>query len=133
MSMTVSSRWALRTPLATASRCRSWLPGRQVADGPSPRRRCKGAMFCGPGLITSISVLNGIVGDAAFSAPFAKWLHETFHVHDRAADISATAMVVIVITVLTIIFGELVPKRLGQMHPETVARLVARPMEWLSL
>src|SRR5438105_10480386 len=83
--------------------------------------------------ITSISVLNGIVGDAAFSAPFAKWLHETFHVHDRAADISATAMVVIVITVLTIIFGELVPKRLGQMHPETVARLVARPMEWLSL
>jgi putative hemolysin len=34
--------------------------------------------------------------------------------------------------VLTIIFGELVPKRLGQMYPETVARLVARPMNWLS-
>jgi putative hemolysin len=33
---------------------------------------------------------------------------------------------------LTIIFGELVPKRLGQMYPETVARLVARPMNWLS-
>ena len=28
--------------------------------------------------ITSISVLNGIVGDAAFSAPFARWLHATF-------------------------------------------------------
>src|SRR5512141_2166427 len=48
--------------------------------------------------ITSIGILNGIVGDAAFSAPFARWLHETFPVHDRAADISATAMVVIVIT-----------------------------------
>ncbi|HEV7915617.1 MAG TPA: hemolysin family protein [Albitalea sp.] len=83
--------------------------------------------------ITSIGVLNGIVGDAAFSAPFANWLHATFAIHDRAAEITATAMVVVVITFMTIIFGELVPKRLGQMYPETVARLVAQPMEWLSL
>jgi putative hemolysin len=83
--------------------------------------------------ITSIGVLNGIVGDAAFSAPFAQWLTETFYLHNRAAEITATAMVVVVITFLTIIFGELVPKRLGQMYPESVARLVAQPMEWLSL
>jgi putative hemolysin len=83
--------------------------------------------------ITSIGVLNGIVGDAAFSAPFAKWLESTFTIHDRAAEITATAMVVALITLLTIIFGELVPKRLGQMYPENVARLVARPMEWLSI
>ena len=83
--------------------------------------------------ITSISVLNGIVGDAAFSAPFARWLHATFDIHEHAADLSATAMVVVVITFLTIIFGELVPKRFGLMYPETVARVVARPMEWLSL
>src|SRR5213075_959473 len=49
----------------------------------------------------------GIVGDAAFSEPFARWLHATFPIHDRAAAITATAMVVIVITILTIIFGEL--------------------------
>ncbi|CAN5901888.1 hemolysin family protein [soil metagenome] len=83
--------------------------------------------------ITSIGVLNGIVGDAAFSAPFAAWLHETLNIHDKAADISATAMVVVSITFLTIIFGELVPKRIGQTHPESVARLVSRPMEMLSL
>lgn len=83
--------------------------------------------------ITSIGVLNGIVGDAAFSAPFAHWLHATFAIGDRAADITATAMVVALITFLTIIFGELVPKRLGQMYPEIVARLVARPMEWLAV
>ena len=65
--------------------------------------------------ITSISVLNGIVGDAAFSAPFAHWLHATFGLSDRAADISATAMVVVTITFLSIIFGELVPKRIGIM------------------
>ena len=82
--------------------------------------------------ITSIGVLNGIVGDAAFSTPFAHWLQHTFSLHDKAAEISATAMVVVVITFLTIIFGELVPKRLGQMYPEAVARLVAQPMNWLS-
>jgi putative hemolysin len=83
--------------------------------------------------ITSISVLNGIVGDAAFSGPFARWLHETFDIRERPAEITATGMVVVTITFLSIVFGELVPKRLGLQYPETIARLVARPMEWLSL
>jgi putative hemolysin len=82
--------------------------------------------------ITSIGVLNGIVGEAAFSEPLAHRLVGTFAVHERAAAIVATGLVVVMITVLTIIFGELVPKRLGQMYPETVARMVARPMNWLS-
>ena len=82
--------------------------------------------------ITSIGILNGIVGDAAFSGPLSAWLSGTFGLTSRPADITATALVVFIITVLSIIFGELVPKRLGQMYPETVARLVAPPMEWLS-
>jgi putative hemolysin len=82
--------------------------------------------------ITSIGVLNGIVGEAAFSAPLAEWLQQTLQIRPRAAALSATALVVASITYLTIIFGELVPKRVGQMYPETVARLVARPMNWLS-
>ncbi len=82
--------------------------------------------------ITSIGILNGIVGEAAFSAPLAQWLFHTLGVAERAASIGATALVVVIITILTIIFGELVPKRLGQTHPETVARLVARPMNFLS-
>lgn len=83
--------------------------------------------------ITSISILNGIVGDAAFSAPFARWIHATFPIQARAAEISATALVVLTVTFMTIIFGELVPKRFGLMYPEAVALVVARPMEWLSL
>ena len=80
--------------------------------------------------ITSISVLNGIVGDAAFSEPLAKWLHGNFPIPERMSHVVATAMVVLLITFLTILFGELVPKRVGQMYPETVSRLVATPMEW---
>jgi putative hemolysin len=83
--------------------------------------------------ITSIGVMNGIVGEAAFSKPLGEWLHTAAHLSPKVAAISATALVVVIITFLTIIFGELVPKRLGQMYPETVARRVARPMEWLSL
>ena len=83
--------------------------------------------------ITSIGVLNGIVGEAAFSSPLAAWLHLTLPLlSERAASITATALVVVIITFLTIIFGELVPKRLGQMYPERVAVLVARPMNLLS-
>ncbi|MFZ3081194.1 hemolysin family protein [Rhodoferax ferrireducens] len=81
--------------------------------------------------ITSIGVLNGIVGEAAFSAGVAAWLHG-WGVADKAAAISATAIVVTLITFITIIFGELVPKRIGQLHPEIVARWVARPMAWLA-
>lgn len=82
--------------------------------------------------ITSTGVLNGIVGDAAFSEPLAHWLQAQFALHERAAAISATGIVVLIITFVTIIFGELVPKRVGQLYPETVARLVSQPMMWLS-
>jgi putative hemolysin len=82
--------------------------------------------------ITSIGLLNGIVGEAAFSRPLAQWLMQKHAIGEGSAHIVATALVVVVITFLTIIFGELVPKRVGQMFPETVARLVARPMNLLS-
>ncbi|MBI2726946.1 MAG: HlyC/CorC family transporter [Polaromonas sp.] len=81
--------------------------------------------------ITSIGMLNGIIGEAAFSGGLAVWLRE-FGVTPRASEISATALVVAVITFITIVFGELVPKRIGQLYPETVARLVSRPMMWVA-
>ena len=81
--------------------------------------------------ITSIGVLNGIVGEAAFSEALAQWLRG-LGLTSGAASLTATALVVAVITFLTIIFGELVPKRIGQLYPETVARWVARPMNGLA-
>ncbi len=77
--------------------------------------------------ITSIGMLNGIIGEAAFSGDLSLWL-QTFGVSPKVSDISATALVVAVITYVTIVFGELVPKRIGQLYPETVARLVSTPM-----
>ena len=82
--------------------------------------------------ITSIGVLNGIVGEAAFSGSVAAWL-QNLGMQESPAEISATALVVALITFTTIIFGELVPKRIGQMYPETVARWTSRPMQGLAL
>ena len=81
--------------------------------------------------ITSIGVLNGIVGEATLAHPFGVWLHRV-GVDSPWAEYFATGLVVVSITYCTIVLGELVPKRLGQMNPESIARLVARPMLWLA-
>ncbi|MEJ7930695.1 hemolysin family protein [Ramlibacter sp. AN1015] len=77
--------------------------------------------------ITSIGLLNGIVGQAAFSEGLSVWLG-SFGVGSGAATVLATIIVVTVITFVTIVFGELVPKRIGQMYPETIAQWMAPPM-----
>ena len=82
--------------------------------------------------ITSIGMLNGIVGEAAFSDGLARAL-EGWGMATAPAGITATAIVVTVITCITIVFGELVPKRIGQLYPEAVARWVSRPMAGLAL
>jgi putative hemolysin len=81
--------------------------------------------------ITSIAILNGIVGEAAFSADVAQWL-QGWGMPAKPAGTTATAIVVAIITFVTILFGELVPKRIGQLYPEPVARHAAKPMAWLS-
>ena len=81
--------------------------------------------------ITSIGMLNGIIGEAAFSGGLSIWL-QSLGLPLRPSEFTATALVVAIITYITIVFGELVPKRIGQLYPETAARLVARPMMWVA-
>ena len=81
--------------------------------------------------ITCIGILNGIYGEAALAPPLARWLREA-GLGGEAAERIATVLVVVAVTYATIVFGELVPKRLGQMHAEAVARRVAQPMQWLA-
>ncbi|MDR7093707.1 hemolysin family protein [Hydrogenophaga laconesensis] len=81
--------------------------------------------------ITSIGMLNGIVGEAAFSGDLGLWL-ESKGLTEGTANILSTGLVVAVITFITIVFGELVPKRIGQLYPETVARWVSPPMAFVA-
>jgi putative hemolysin len=82
--------------------------------------------------ITSIGILNGIVGEAVLAGPFAVRL-QGLGMDREVAGILSTALVVVVVTYVSIVIGELVPKRIGQINAEGIARLVARPMQLISL
>ncbi len=82
--------------------------------------------------ITGIGMLNAVVGEAAFGDGMAAWLERSFTLSHKAAGVTSTVLVVTLITFITILFGELVPKRIGQLYPEPVARVVARPMQWIA-
>lgn len=77
--------------------------------------------------ITSIGLLNGIFGEAVLAGPFAIWL-QSFGMPENIASMSATALVVVTVTFISIVVGELVPKRIGQISAETIACIMAKPM-----
>lgn len=82
--------------------------------------------------ITAIGILNGIVGEAALAAPFAVWL-ESLGMEPQLSALGATVLVVVCITYVSIVVGELVPKRIGQFNAEGIARHVARPISALAI
>jgi putative hemolysin len=82
--------------------------------------------------ITSIAILSGIIGEAALAGPLALWL-QAYGMEREASRIASTALVVVIITYVTIVIGELVPKRIGQLDPERIACRMARPMNLLAL
>src|SRR5687768_14196574 len=82
--------------------------------------------------ITSIGLLNGIFGEALLAPPLAAWL-QSLGMEAKPSGIVATIIVVIAITYVSIVIGELVPKRLGQHNAERIATLVAWPMRWLAV
>lgn len=82
--------------------------------------------------ITSIGVMNGIVGEAALAGPLSRWLISA-GASAHTAELLSTGFAVVIITYFSIVIGELVPKRLGQSHPEAIARLVSRPITLLAL
>lgn len=81
--------------------------------------------------ITSIAILSGAIGEAALADPVTLWLSQ-FDLPGESARIIALSMTVVVLTYLSVVIGELVPKQLALLSPEGIASLVARPMGWLS-
>lgn len=77
--------------------------------------------------ITLIGVLVGAVGGATLSQPLAGWLARIPLIAAYANSI-ALAIVVIGITFVSIILGELVPKRIALHNPERIASALAGPM-----
>ena len=82
--------------------------------------------------ITLVGILAGAYGGATIAEKLAVYIAATVPQLAPYADGVALGMVVAVITFLSLIIGELVPKSIGLTNPETIASWVARPMMWLS-
>lgn len=82
--------------------------------------------------ITAIGILTGIYSGEKITDDFAAFLNQWPAIVDYSYGI-ATAIVVIIVTYFSIVFGELVPKRFGLSRPETIAKAVAQPMRVFSL
>lgn len=82
--------------------------------------------------ITSIGIMNGIYGESVLAEPFALWL-QSVGMPLAISDNFATVLVVVVVTYLSIVVGELVPKRIGQISAERIACVLAQPMQMLAV
>jgi magnesium and cobalt exporter, CNNM family len=82
--------------------------------------------------MTAVGVLAGAFGGATIADQLAVRLRAVPALAPYGNAL-ALGLVVVAITYLTLIFGELVPKRLALLNPERTAGLIARPMRNLSL
>jgi len=81
--------------------------------------------------ITTIGTLAGAFGGATLAEKLAVYLNQ-FPLISPHGESAAITLVVLVITYLSLILGELVPKNLALSHPEAIASLIAQPMRALA-
>ncbi|MGB7288546.1 MAG: hemolysin family protein, partial [Candidatus Macondimonas sp.] len=81
--------------------------------------------------ITTVGILSGAVGERTLADPFAAWLVNFPTLAPYSHGISL-GTVVIGLTFFSVVVGELVPKRLALLAPESVASRIALPMHGLS-
>ena len=82
--------------------------------------------------ITLVAVLTGFYSGEKFSKDLQPYI-ERFKYLKPYADSISTGLILVSVTLLSIIFGELIPKRIGLLRSEQIARIVAGPVRTLSL
>jgi len=81
--------------------------------------------------ITLIGILTGAVGGATLSQGLGAWLAGIKPLAPIANSLSV-AIIVVLTTLVSVIFGELVPKNLALAKPEPIAAAVIRPLRAIS-
>ena len=77
--------------------------------------------------ITLIAILTGVYSGERFARYMQPSIEKISFLREYA-DAIATTIIVILVTFLSIIFGELIPKRIGLLRAERIAKAVAGPM-----
>src|SRR5919107_2001395 len=81
--------------------------------------------------ITLIGIITGFYGGATLSEPVARFLARTPAIAPYSRSI-AVVLVVSLVTYLSLLIGELVPKRMALQNSERIAMTIAQPMNILS-
>lgn len=81
--------------------------------------------------ITLIGILTGLYSGDVLAIKFAPVLSE-LGIPPKYAYSIAQVIIVVLVTYLTILFGELIPKRIGMSGAEKIAKMISKPMSWLS-
>ncbi|WP_449397739.1 hemolysin family protein [Chryseobacterium wanjuense] len=82
--------------------------------------------------ITLIGILLGIYSGDRLTSDFTAYISKFEFFAEYSKGIAST-LIVVAVTFLSIVFGELIPKRLGLKFPEKISIFIAKPMYWLSL
>jgi putative hemolysin len=78
--------------------------------------------------ITLVGVLTGIYSGGTFKEPLQNWLLQFAFIAPYAQTV-ATLIIVILLTYVSLVLGELVPKRIGLSNPEGIAKSVSVMMQ----
>lgn len=81
--------------------------------------------------ITLIGILTGIYSGSQLAGSLATLLDALGMAHNYSMTL-AQGVIVIIVTFLTLLFGELLPKRIGMATAESIAKAMAAPMNYLS-
>lgn len=81
--------------------------------------------------ITLIGILTGIYSGSKLAGSLATLLDALGMAHNYSMTL-AQGVIVIIVTFLTLLFGELLPKRIGMATAESIAKTMAAPMNYLS-
>jgi putative hemolysin len=77
--------------------------------------------------ITLIGILTGVYSGERFAPYLQPYVEQIFILKPYAEGIS-TGLIVVLVTFLTIIFGELIPKQIGLLKAEKIAKAIAGPI-----
>jgi putative hemolysin len=81
--------------------------------------------------ITLISIINGAFSGASLGEPIADRFQHA-GLSQGSAHTVGFGLVIFLITFVSLVIGEIVPKQIALRSPEPIAAIVARPMQWLS-
>src|SRR5688572_959119 len=119
---------ARKFKLETAARGGSWRAKRALELSDTPNRFLSTIQIG----ITLIGIATGILSAESLAGKLSEVIASSSYFLSPYSHSISIVLIVIIITFFSIVFGELLPKRIGLLFPEKIASAVAAPMDILS-